>query len=104
MAKRLQKPFDFHPEAMIEAREAVEWYSERSPLAAKHFKSELQEAERQIRQDPQRWAIYLHGTRYFKLRRFPFTLVYAERGDRIIGVAVAHMKRRPGYWRTRLPE
>jgi hypothetical protein len=29
-------------------------------------------------------------------------LVYVERGDRIIGIAVAHLHRRPGYWRTRL--
>jgi putative addiction module component (TIGR02574 family) len=29
---------------------------------------------------------------------------YIERGERIIGVAVAHLKRRPGYWRHRLAD
>jgi hypothetical protein len=31
-------------------------------------------------------------------------LVYIERGERIIGIAVAHLKRRPGYWRKRLTD
>jgi hypothetical protein len=31
-------------------------------------------------------------------------LVYIERGEKIIGIAVAHLKRRPGYWRKRLKD
>ena len=34
--------------------------------------------------------------------RYPFTLVYLLRGDGIEVVAVAHGRRRPGYWRSRL--
>ncbi len=41
------------------------------------------------------------GVRRFPLRTFPFHLVYVE-DPRLVIVAVAHMSRRPGYWRHRL--
>ena len=32
----------------------------------------------------------------------PEELIYAERPDEIIVIAVPHLRRRPGYWRERL--
>ena len=43
-----------------------------------------------------RWA------RRYVFPRYPFSLVYIVRGDVIEVVAVAHGRRRPGYWRSRL--
>jgi hypothetical protein len=34
--------------------------------------------------------------------RYPFSLICIVRGDGIEVVAVAHGRRRPGYWRSRL--
>jgi hypothetical protein len=34
--------------------------------------------------------------------RFPYSVVYLEDEDEIWVLAVAHAKRRPGYWRGRL--
>jgi hypothetical protein len=36
------------------------------------------------------------------VRGFPFVLAYRVLGDTIRIDAVAHMRRRPGYWRSRL--
>jgi len=96
--------FEFHPEAMIEAKEAADWYAERSLPASIEFKKELRFAEELVTEHPGSWSPYLHGTRILQLRRFPYGLVYVERSDRIVGIAVAHLKRRPGYWRKRLSE
>ncbi len=41
------------------------------------------------------------GVRRLGLRTFPYHLVYVE-DPRLVIVAVAHMSRRPGYWRQRL--
>jgi hypothetical protein len=101
MAKR-GPLFEFHPEAILEAIEATEWYAERSPNAERQFKAELQIAEEHVTQQPESWSPYLHGTRCYKLDRFPFGLVYIQRGEKVIGIAVAHLKRRPSYWRKRL--
>lgn len=54
-----------------------------------------------IAENPQRWPTHLHGTRKYRLRRFPFLLVYRELHDRVQVIACQHAKRRPGYWRDR---
>ncbi|MFB3820344.1 MAG: type II toxin-antitoxin system RelE/ParE family toxin, partial [Candidatus Methylomirabilales bacterium] len=33
--------------------------------------------------------------------RFPYSIVYREDAESIVIVAVAHQRRRPGYWRGR---
>jgi hypothetical protein len=38
------------------------------------------------------------------MRRFPFSVVYHVVDDLIRIVAIAHAKRKPGYWRTRMRE
>jgi toxin ParE1/3/4 len=46
---------------------------------------------------------YLHGTRRFIFSRAPFSSVYVTMEERRAHVvAVAHHRRRPGYWRCRL--
>ena len=40
--------------------------------------------------------------RTFRLRTFRYNVVYVIDGDEIVIVAVAHHRRRPGYWRGRL--
>ncbi|MGH8701418.1 MAG: type II toxin-antitoxin system RelE/ParE family toxin, partial [Burkholderiales bacterium] len=35
------------------------------------------------------------------LNRFPYSVVYRTSSDEIIVIAVAHQRRRPGYWRRR---
>ena len=44
---------------------------------------------------------YKHGTRRVFPTKFPFSVVYAVRETEIVILAVAHFKRRPGYWRER---
>ena len=39
--------------------------------------------------------------RKLTLQRFSYSLVYRIEGDAILVVAVAHKRRRPGYWRSR---
>jgi len=54
-----------------------------------------------ILEAPERWPEHLQGTRRFLLHRFPFSIVYRLKGDVIEVVAIAHAKRRPGYWKRR---
>lgn len=90
-----------HPEAVAEARSARQWYAERSTAAAGAFIQEVDDAIANIGEAPRRWPVYLHGTRRFAFRRFPFLLVYRESKDLILIVALAHAKREPGYWKNR---
>ena len=60
--------------------------------------AELDVAIERIEEAPQRWASYLAGTRRYLLRRFPFFVVFRESEESVQIVAVAHARRRPGYW------
>lgn len=94
-------PVELHPEAIEEARAARLWYAERSPLAAAAFVAELDRAVAAIGEVPARWPRHLGKTRRFVMHRFPFIVVYRELQDRVEVLAVAHGKRRPGYWKDR---
>ena len=91
----------FHPEAAQEARGAVEWYRARSSEAAAGFVAELEHAVERVAALPKTWPSYLAGTRRFMFRVYPFSLVYRIDGDTVNVVAIAHAKRKPGYWRSR---
>ena len=90
-----------HPDAIAEAKAAYEWYAERNLSAANAFISDLGHAISQIQSRPERWTIHLGGTRKFLLRRFPYAVVYRVGRSTIQIIAVAHGRRRPGYWRSR---
>ncbi len=89
---------EFHPDAEAELMAARRWYEARSEIAARAFTAEVTQAIRRIREAPSRWKRHLGGTRRSMLPSFPFAVIYRERDDRIEIVAVAHHRRRPGYW------
>jgi len=96
------KAFRFHPEAREEFRVAVRWYRGRSLQSSADFRRDVSAAIRTIADAPQRWALYLHGTRRYVLQRFPFSIVYLDDPDLLTIIAIAHSKRKPGYWKDRL--
>lgn len=91
-----------HPSAVEEARAAYGYYSTRSERAGTAFLAELDRAIIGIAESPSRWRSHLHGTRRYIMRRFPFLVIYHEVGAALEVVAVAHARRRPGYWRGRV--
>jgi plasmid stabilization system protein ParE len=91
----------FHPRARDEVEAAQAWYEERSLLAATGFLHEISVAVRRIGEAPQRYPVAESGTRRILLDRFPFNVYYRVGGDRITIIAVAHHRRRPGYWAGR---
>jgi plasmid stabilization system protein ParE len=95
------KPYSFHPEAEAEADAAFEFYWSKSPKAAVGFDEALRAAYRKLVISPQACSPYLHGTRHVILNRYPFFVVFRERLYDIQIIAVAHAKRRSGYWTKR---
>ena len=96
------KPIRIHPEARAEAKVALLWYWEQSDSAAIGFSTELRRAYSAIHTDPQLYPAYLYGTQRLILKRYPFSVIYREILDSIQVLAVAHAKRRPGYWKDRI--
>src|SRR5438046_712161 len=92
----------FFEEASEEAEEARRWYRERSEPAEAAFLEELDHAIAVVVEAPQRWPKYIAGTRRYVFPRFPYSLIYFPENQVLHVVAIAHEKRRPGYWRERL--
>jgi len=95
-------PVDVHPEAVAEARAATQWYRQRSTSAAIAFLVELDRAIEKIAENPETWPRYVGSTQRFLMKRFPFSVVFRQTSNRIEVVAIAHSRRRPGYWKGRL--
>ncbi len=95
-------PIRFHPAAAREAESAYDWYVARNPTAARAFREELAHAVAAVTNNPLTWPHYGRRARRYVFPRFPFSLVYRPRGDEVEIIAVAHGRRRPGYWRSRL--
>jgi toxin ParE1/3/4 len=87
--------------AAEEAIEAARWYYERNVKAAEAFQREVRAAFDRIRESPDIWPVHHHDTRRVLLERFPYEIVYRILADAFLIVAVAHCRRRPGYWRGR---
>ena len=96
------KAIRVHPEALREAEDAVEWYGQRSPHAASRLVIELRAALERIQQAPSQFPQLAFETQRIVLGRFPYVVVFRETATEIEIVAVAHGRRRPGYWRQRL--
>jgi plasmid stabilization system protein ParE len=91
-----------HPEALAEADAAVEWYRERDARVAHRFLDKLERLILQIEANPKRFASRGFGCRAAVMARFPYQVVFWESDEGIEIVAVAHGRRRPGYWVNRL--
>jgi plasmid stabilization system protein ParE len=92
-------PVEFEPRAEEEARAAFVWYLDRSERAAAAFEREIDSAVAQIGDAPTIYPIIEGELRRFLLDRFPYALLYAISATNVRVVAVAHLHRKPGYWR-----
>lgn len=94
--------------ASAEVAEAAEWYAERVDGLGERFLLETEAAFGRIDETPLTGSPWNHrrlppGVRRMFLRSFPYSVVYIVE-PRLVVVAVAHLRRRPGYWMKRLSE
>jgi plasmid stabilization system protein ParE len=92
----------YHPEARAEFLHEVGYYADISPRLAELYDKAVHAAELQAAGNPEAWPKHRKKTRRVIDRRFKFSLVYLHNADEIYVVAIAPMKRRPGYWTRRV--
>jgi plasmid stabilization system protein ParE len=97
----MSKAIEYLKGARLDFDQSFDWYAKRSARAAIRFAWSVDEAINSISADPGRFPSTYAGCRFASLRRYPFSIVFREEVDRVVIVAVAHAKRRPGYWRKR---
>ena len=97
-----RKRIRIKPQAQQEINEAFDWYFKHSPEAADAFLTEIGASLTQIASHPQLYPAFTKNTRKRVLANFPYSVIFQEKDDVILVVAVAHAKRRPGYWHGRI--
>ena len=88
--------------AQAELDDAIAWYAEQAPGLGDAFLIETLKTIKLIEQYPKAWHPLTQQIRRCRLRRFPYSVVYAQDGSDLLVLAVAHQHRKPGYWRARL--
>ena len=93
---------EFHPEAERELIEAAVRYELQVPGLGERFGEEVREAADFLLEHLEIGRPVEPDLRQLVLSRFPFTLIYAVPPETIHILAIAHHRRRPGYWRSRV--
>ena len=96
------KPAVYHRLAENELTESARFYEQRRDFLGERFLDAVGETLAKIQTNSAFGQPGKFGTRSWKVKRFPFRLVYLEQLDRIWVVAAAHLSRKPNYWLERL--
>jgi plasmid stabilization system protein ParE len=88
--------------AQVELDDAIAWYASQAPGLGDAFLIETLKTLKLIEQYPKAWHPLTQQVRRCRLRRFPYSVIYAQEGSDMLVLAFAHQHRKPGYWRARL--
>jgi hypothetical protein len=94
--------YSFHPGADKEVDEIVGYYDSIEESLGDEFFIELHNTITRVLRLPDAWQMVWPSARRCLLSRFPYQLVYQERPEGILIVAVMHLHREPNYWVDRL--
>ena len=95
-----------HPAAVLEAAAAAKYYEEQEPGLGARFRTSLYRTVGMVSAVPEAWPTYRavrtqELVRHLQVKPFQERVLYVVR-DRVWIVAVAHARRKPGYWADRL--
>lgn len=96
------KPIILLLEAEQEMLEAVFYYQSKASGLGVDYLSEIERAVEAISESPYTWPILEGELRRRLVRRFPFGVIYRIDPDEIVVIAVAHLCKKPGYWKKRI--
>lgn len=88
--------------AQAELDAAVDYYAEHaSPRVAEAFLQDALQTRQRLIEHPEIGKSISKRLRVLSFRHFPYSLIYRLSADIISIHAVAHQRRRPGYWAGR---
>lgn len=94
--------YNFHPLALTEYSEAVEFYSEKNIELAQNFINSVEDAIFRIIESPHRYPVIDEDIRRCLVSKFPYAILYSIEEEYILIIAVMHCSRKPKYWQKRL--
>jgi len=96
------KPYRFLEEADAEFHEQIAYFDQQAEGLADRFVANVEATVRHIREYPESGSSLSGSVRKRVLRVFKYNVLYINRPEEILIIAVAPHKRHPHYWRKRL--
>jgi hypothetical protein len=94
--------FLFHPEASVEIQDTFKWYEEHQSGLGFKFVKELENTIARILIFPNHGNLLLGEIRRAIVPTFPYGIVYTTQNKSMEVYAVAHLHRKPFYWKKRI--
>lgn len=91
----------FHPDAELELNVSVDYYEECKKNLSSEFAYEVQKTIQRILQFPTAWQTLDGEIKRCLTNRFPFGIIYYQKNNEIIILAVMQLHRKPNYWQNR---
>ena len=94
----------FHPEAESEFRKAIDYFEDQQRELGLDLSIEVYNTIQRIKANPESWPKISNNIRRALVRRFPYGLLYHfnSESNQVTIVAVMHLRREPGYWKSRI--
>jgi plasmid stabilization system protein ParE len=92
----------YAPEARAEVIAAAEYYEGCQQGLGRRFVNAVEAAVERVRAHPRLYPFIRRPFRRCPVRNFPHGIIYRLDGEQIFVAAVAHGRRRPGYWLDRV--
>jgi toxin ParE1/3/4 len=90
------------PAALAELRDAAAFYTLKANVElGLAFVAEFERTANFVLSNPLLGAVFRGTRRRYFLRRFPYGIIYQVTDEELRILAVAHHRRRPGYWAHR---
>jgi plasmid stabilization system protein ParE len=93
--------YSFHPEAEKEFIEAIDYYEDIELGLGYDFAGEVYLSIQRALEFPEAWTKMEDEIRRSMVNRFPFGVLYSIEADEIFILAIMHLHKRPGYWKSR---
>lgn len=81
--------------------DAARFYESAADGLGGDFLDDIQHAIDSIRTQPEVGSPVAQGFRRTLVRRFPYSIIYVVEPGQIVVAAIAHQRRRPGFWQGR---
>ena len=93
---------EFDPDARVEFLAAVAYYEECQAGLGRHFRVAVESAMEHIVEMPLRFRVLYTPFRRCLVPNIPYSLIFSIEPKFVLIIAVAHMRRKPGYWHGRV--
>lgn len=93
---------EFLAKASEELEAAASYYDKHQPGLGYQFIAEVRKTRDRMVALPNAAPEVREGIRRRSIHRFPYHVIYRVAEEKIIVVAVAHKRRRPGFWLGRI--